>query len=136
MLCLGVRFPLITWLGEMRQEGKGGRVGLGELVWKSGSGRACAAKVFSNLAGCGQLDRRFEFLLTARLKFQPLKIEGNKRFGLSKQPLCVVFFFYCPFLIFPVPVPSPRPQLSSDRLWYDSKCDYVKIFYSKFPPQR
>lgn len=35
MLCLGVRFPLITWLGEMRQEGKGGSVGLGERVrWR------------------------------------------------------------------------------------------------------
>lgn len=33
VLCLGVCFPLITWLGEMRQEGKGGRMGLGELVW-------------------------------------------------------------------------------------------------------
>lgn len=117
VLCLGVRFPLITWLGEMRQEGKGGR--------------ACAVEVFSNLAGCGQLDRRFEFLLTARLKFQPLKIEGNKRLGLSKQPPRVGFFFSRPFLIFPVPVPSPRPQLGSDGLWYDSKCDYVKIFYSK-----
>lgn len=34
MLCLGVRFPLITWLGEMKYEGKGGRVGLGDrLQW-------------------------------------------------------------------------------------------------------
>lgn len=118
--CLGVRFPLITCLGEMRQGEKAGRV--------------CAAEVFSNLAGCGQLDRRFEFLLTARLKFQPLKIGGNKRFGFSKQPRRVVFFSR-PFLIFPVPVPSSRPHLGSDGLWYDSKCDYVKIFYSKFPPQ-
>lgn len=123
VLCLGVRFPLITCLGEMRQGEKAGRV--------------CAAEVFSNLAGCGQLDRRFEFLLTARLKFQPLKIEGNKRFGFSKQPRRVLFFFFPrPFLIFPVPVPSSRPHLGSDRLWYDSKCDYVKIFYSRFPPQR
>lgn len=32
MLCLGVRFPLITWLGEMGQEEKGGRLDLGERV--------------------------------------------------------------------------------------------------------
>ena len=60
--------------------------------WERGSGRACAVEVFSTLAGCGQLDRRFEFLLTARLKFQPLKIEGNKRLGLSKQPHRAVLF--------------------------------------------
>lgn len=53
--------------------------------------RACAVEVFLTLAGCGQLDHQFEFLLTARLKFQPLKIEGNKRLGLSKQPLRVFF---------------------------------------------
>lgn len=57
----------------------------------SGFARACAVEVFLTLAGCGQLDHQFEFLLTARLKFQPLKIEGNKRLGLSKQPLCVFF---------------------------------------------
>lgn len=44
----------------------------------SGFARACAVEVFLTLAGCGQLDHQFEFLLTARLKFQPLKIEGNK----------------------------------------------------------
>lgn len=46
MLCLGVCFPLITWLGEMRQEGKGGRVGLGESVCGGGfleSGRLWTA---------------------------------------------------------------------------------------------
>lgn len=32
MLCLGVHFPLITWLGEMKYEGKGGRVGLGDRL--------------------------------------------------------------------------------------------------------
>ena len=32
VLCLGVRFPLITWLGDMRQAGKGGRTDLGERV--------------------------------------------------------------------------------------------------------
>lgn len=118
----GCAFPIDYLSGRDETGGKG---------WES----VCAAEVFSNLAGCGQLDRRFEFLLTARLKFQPLKIEGNKRFGFSKQPRRVVFFSR-PFLIFPVPVPSSRPHLGSDRLWYDSKCDYVKIFYSKFPPQR
>lgn len=102
----GCAFPIDYLAGRDETGGEG---------WESGSGRACAAEVFSNLAGCGQLDRRFEFLLTARLKFQPLKIEGNKRFGLSKQPLRVVFFSR-PFLIFPVPGPSPRPQLGSDRL--------------------
>lgn len=56
-----------------------GRDGTGGEGWESGSGRACAAEVFSDLAGCGQLDQWFEFLLTERLKFQPLKIEGNKR---------------------------------------------------------
>lgn len=80
MLCLGVHCPLITWLGDMGEE------------CGSGSVRACAVEVFSTPAGCGQLDHRFEFLLTARLKFQPLKIEGNKRLGLSKQPLRVFFF--------------------------------------------
>lgn len=98
MLCLGASFPLITWLGEIRRRGEG---------WERGSGRPCAVEVFSNLAGCGQLDRRFEFLLTARLKFQPLKIEGNKRLGLSKQPLRVVSFppftcFSCPSSFSPV----------------------------------
>lgn len=97
----------------------------------SGFARACAVEVFLTLAGCGQLDHQFEFLLTARLKFQPLKIEGNKRLGLSKQPLCVFFFASRPFLIFPVPVPFPWPGLGSDRRWYDRKCDYVKIFDSK-----
>lgn len=90
MLCLGVRFDYLAGRDETGGEG-----------WECGSGRACAVEVFSILAGCGQLDHRFEFLLTARLKFQPLKIEGNKRLGLSKQPLRVVFFppfpyFSCP----------------------------------------
>lgn len=69
-----------------------GRDETGGEGWESGSGRARAVEVLSTLAGCGQLDQRFEFLLTVRLKFQPLKIEGNKRFGLSKQPLRVVLF--------------------------------------------
>lgn len=105
MLCLGVHCPLITWLGE-RREG-GGECG-------SGFARACAVEVFLTLAGCGQLDHQFEFLLTARLKFQPLKIEGNKRLRLSKQPLCVFFllpalslFFLSQFLF---------PGLGSARL--------------------
>lgn len=117
----GCAFPIDYLAGRDETGGEG---------WERGSGRACAVEVFSILAGCGQLDHRFEFLLTASLKFQPLKIEGNKRLGLSKQPLSVGFFSR-PFLIFPVPVPSPRPQLGSDGRWYDSKCDYVKIFYSK-----
>lgn len=53
---LGVGFPLMPRLGELGQEGKGG----------------CAGSLDS---GCGQLDRQFEFLSTAGLKFQPLKIE-------------------------------------------------------------
>ena len=64
-------------------------------------------RVFSALAGCGQLDQRFEFLRGARLKFQPLKIEGNKRLGFSEQPLRAVLLPAL-FLIFPVPVPSSR----------------------------
>lgn len=75
-----------------------GRDEIGGEGWESGSGRACAVEVFSTLAGCGQLDHQFEFLLTARLKFQPLKIEGNKRLGLSKQPLRVGVGFFFPAL--------------------------------------
>lgn len=129
-LCFGCSFPI---------DYGAGRVETGGEWWESGSVRACAVEVFSTLAGCGQLDHQFEFLSAVRLKFQPLKIEGNKRLGLSKQPLRVVFPH--PFLIFPVPVPLPWPRLGSDRRWYDSKCDYVKIFYSKhgqkekIPPQ-
>lgn len=83
MLCFGCSFP-IDYLAV--------RVETGGEWWESGSVRACAVEVFSTLAGCGQLDHQFEFLSTARLKFQPLKIEGNKRLGLSKQPLRVFFF--------------------------------------------
>ena len=79
----GCVFPIDYLAGRDETGGKG---------WESGSGRTCAVEVFSALAGCGQLDHRFEFLLTARLKFQPLKIEGNKRLGLSKQPHRVVLF--------------------------------------------
>ncbi|CAB1456802.1 unnamed protein product [Pleuronectes platessa] len=75
----GCVFPIDYLAGRDETGGKG---------WESGSGRTCAVEVFSALAGCGQLDHRFEFLLTARLKFQPLKIE----------------------------VPSPQPRLGSGRL--------------------
>lgn len=39
----------------------------------------------------------------------------------------------------PPPPPKflwPRPHPGPDRLGYDSKCDYVKIFESRFPRQR
>lgn len=120
MLCLGVRFPLITWLGEIRQEGKGGRVGLGERVrWRFS--RFWQA-VDSWTTGSSFSSRR-------GWNFSPWKSRVINDWG--SQNNLSVWFLSRPFLIFPVPVPSPWPQLGSDGRWYDSKCDYVKIFYSK-----
>lgn len=59
----------IDYLVERDEGGRRGTPGLGEAEDES----------------CGQLDRRFEFLLKASLKFQPQKIEGNKRSGLLKS---------------------------------------------------
>lgn len=71
--------------------------------------------------------------------FSPWKLRVINDWG--SQNNFSVWFIFPPFLIYLVPVPSPRPQLGSDGRWYDSKCDYVKIFYSKhsrmvkIPPQ-
>lgn len=85
MLCLGVGFTLITWLGDV---GKGGK---NACVWWR--------------RAPGQLDHQFEFLLVARAEISaPQKIEGNKRLGLSKQPLRV--FLFPPFPYFSCPSSS------------------------------
>lgn len=120
MLCLGASFPLITWLGEIRQEGKGGSAGLGERVrWRFS--RIWQA-VDSWTAGSS-------FSSQWGWNFSPWKSRVINDWG--SQNNLSVWFLSRPLLIFPVPVPSPRSQPGSDGLWYDSKCDYVKIFYSK-----
>lgn len=110
----GCAFPIDYLAGRDETGGEG---------WESGCGGG-----FSTLAGCGQLDQRFEFLLAARLKFQPLKIGGNKRLG-SQNNLAV--WFFPPFSCFSCPGSFARPQHSFKSRWYDSKYDYVKIFDSK-----
>ncbi len=89
-----------------------GGEGWESVVWES----VCGGD-FSNLAGCGQLDHRFEFLLTARLKFQPLKIEGNKRLGLSKQPLRVVSFPPFPYFSCPSSFAPASARLRRALVW-------------------
>lgn len=81
-------------------------------------------------AGHGQLALGFEFLLLSVAEISaPRKFEGNKRFGLSKQAfparspiLRSLLLLLLLFLI------TQGPHLGFERLWCDSKRDYVKIF--------
>lgn len=101
-------------------EGKGGSAGLGDRVrWRFS--RIWQA-VDSWTAGSSFSSQR-------GWNFSPWKSRVINDWG--SQNNLSVWFLSRPLLVFPVPVPSPRSQPGSDGLWYDSKCDYVKIFYSK-----